>query len=287
MIGLIIKKDNINIFNLVNGINHYHRTPIPLINWSINDHNKFESALNKCQDIIFENKKAKYQYISKYVGNKDIDQCISHFKYCREILLNNKENNNVVWIEYKQYLENKNITKVFKKFFFIEIINSFDLIDSNSNTIYILNNIENINNDFKKDIYKKILITGNNFKWWLNIDVFINIYKKKYKKENKEMEKLLLNGYMNNDNIYLNFNENSKRCFQTLILNPILKLYNVCKDKKYKKLEKMLKIISIDFNLTEEFKSQSFELFNSIMEKWMPFPDINHFVDILYHLENK
>ena len=206
MIGLIIKKDNINIFNLVNGINHYHRTPIPLINWSINDHKKFESALNKCQDIIFENKKAKYQYISKYVGNKDIDQCISHFKYCREILLNNKENNNVVWIEYKQYLENKNITKVFKKFFFIEIINSFDLIDSNSNTIYILNNIENINNDFKKDIYKKILITGNNFKWWLNIDVFIDIYKKKYNKENKEMEELLLNGYMNNDNIYLNFN---------------------------------------------------------------------------------
>ena len=64
-------------------------------------------------------------------------------------------------------------------------------------------------------------------------------------------------------------------------------MYNVCKDKKYKKLEKMLKMISIDFNLTEEFKSESFELFNSIMEKWMPFPDINHFVDILYHLENK
>jgi hypothetical protein len=271
MIGFIIKKNYIK--NLIKDIEHYHRTSIPLIDWTINEHNNFESALSKSVEI--KDKKKKFKYISEIVGSKSITECAKHFKYCKQILLNRIETNEIVWIDYNQYLNDKKILKIFKKYFFIETVDSFDLINANDNKIYIINNADNLINNIDIIPYfgsKQIIISNKNYTWWINMVIFANFYRKKYNKTNELMESLLWDGYI--DNNYLDFkpNKTSKRCFEILVLNSISKLYNVCKEQKYKKLNNMLSILNLDFEITNEHHNIPYdELFETIMIKWLPF----------------
>ena len=138
------------------------------------------------------------------------------------------------------------------------------------------------------DIYnRKILITNNKFNWWLDINKFIQIYNQKYHK-GSEMEKLLLNGYIKNNNLSAEFISGSQRCFHILIKEQILKIYNACKMKKYKKIKKMLEKINIEFDISGEIKNTQFKiLFESIMQQWLPFPKSKDLINIFYKLENK
>ena len=290
MIGLIIKNNNYDIENLIFGIQKYYYTKIPLMeNWTPEQHNKFELILRESKDILFENKNAKYQYISNFFENKDEKQCLLYFEYCKNIILDLKNNNNIVWLDHSHYLNNKNITNIFKKFFFIEIIDSFKSINSD-NTIYIINNIEKIlfDNHLIDDIYnKKVLITNNKFNWWLDINKFIQIYNQKYHK-GSEMKKILLNGYIKNNNLSIEFISGSQRCFRILIIEQILKIYNACKMKKYKKIKKMLEKINIEFNISEDIKNKPLKtLFDSIMQKWLPFPKSKDLLNIISIADEK
>ena len=288
MIVFIIKNNNHNIDNLINGIQKYYSTEIPLMeNWTSEQHIKFEYVLRGCKEILFENKYAKYQYISNYFENKNAEDCLIYFDYVKNKLSNIKNNNEILWIDYDQYLKNKNIINIFKKIFFIEIIDSFNLIKSND-TIYIFNNIEKIMLDdtFMEDIYnKKIIISNKIFTWWIDIKYFIDIYNNIYNKGN-EMEELLLNGYIKNNILSFNLLDSSSKCFRILILDQILKIYNACELKKYKKIQKMLDKINVDFIISKEETNIPFKnLFELIMKNWLPFPHLNKLLNTLYNLE--
>lgn len=269
--------------NLVNVFYEYEKK-VNLNGWTREQHYALENSIRKHKKEMYKTKEDMWKNIIKDITGKNIKECLEHFKYVSECVLETKKkeskiqdiehtlfrfdymplnfNKSIVLLdcingEFK-YIEEDYILILYK---FEQLLFSFEL--SMEETYQKLLKL------FKNLDIKKVYFATYDLQCCFNLLSFAEYYEKKFKIPINELtNKLWGNNYFSSKSGWstVKSNPNQERSFCNLILSPICKLYNAINLKDDIKIDKMLETLNL--------KVDNKYSFDHVLNKWFPIQDI-------------